>query len=61
MSDIYCPINCKWLNVTEEEQNRLQQNTGKKLHHVCLKHEKQLYRLSDHPKLHKCEECCKEE
>lgn len=57
----YCPINCKWLNVTEEEQNSIQQRRGKMITHVCLKYEKQLYHHQEHPKLHKCEECCKEE
>jgi hypothetical protein len=56
----YCPINCKWLNVTEEEQNRILINSGKDIHHVCLKYERDLHHLSDHPKLHKCDECCTE-
>ena len=60
MNDIYCPINCLYLNVTEEEQNRIKKDTGNMIHHVCLKYEEPLYHLSEPYKLHKCKQCCEE-
>lgn len=37
--------NCKWINVTEEEQDK------NKNPHICLKHKTELFHRSNNPKI----------
>lgn len=52
----FCPNNCPNLNLTEEQQNMLDEP---KLH-FCTKYKVRLYHRLAHPNLYKCEQCFKE-
>lgn len=58
--DKFCPMNCKWLNVSEAEQMRIFEDSKQMIKHVCLKYEVQLLHLEAHPNLYRCKECLKE-
>lgn len=52
----FCPRDCKYLNLTEEKQNMLDEPAL----HKCLKYKVRLYHMLAHPELYRCEECLKE-
>lgn len=54
----YCPQDCKYLNVSEEAQQKLKRE---KVQHKCLKYDVRLYHMLAHPKLYKCGECINDE
>jgi len=54
-----CPPNCKFLNITEEMQDRVA-STGLKLQHRCRKVNQVLFHGCFHPELVQLEECKKE-
>lgn len=62
MSNKYCPRDCKYLNITEEQQQSIQgaipwiYKT-----HRCRKYNCDLKHLYAHPDLYKCKECYREE
>jgi hypothetical protein len=58
MNKDFCPRDCKFLSLTEEQQQ--QQNRGNHTPHICLKYDTKLYHLLAHPDLYKCERCYKE-
>ena len=58
--DKFCPMNCKWLNVSEAEQMRIHEDSKQMIKHICLKYEVQLLHLEAHPHLYRCKECYKE-
>lgn len=49
----YCKPDCKYLSITEEQQQKCNKNTP----HICLKYNVRLYHLMAHPHLYKCEQC----
>jgi hypothetical protein len=51
----FCPDQCKFLSITESEQNR----TEGKPEHRCLKYNKRLIHGICHPYIMRCEECVK--
>ena len=53
---IFCPENCKWLSLTEEAQNKLQES-GKLERHFCLRYKVILYHGEFHPAILKYEKC----
>lgn len=55
----FCPKNCKYLNITEEQQQKLQEQ-GAHRGHYCTKYNDTLYHMLAHPDLYKCYECYKE-
>ena len=56
MNNEFCPRDCEYLNMTEEQQDMSKATKP----HVCLKYNTRLYHLTAHPDLYKCEECYKE-
>lgn len=61
MSNEYCPRDCKYLNITEEEQQKFKNDLPDEYrYHKCLKYDARLWHLLAHPDLYKCEECYKE-
>lgn len=57
MEYYFCPQECKFLNITEEEQNK---KSNIFIKHRCLKYNKVLYHLLAQPLLYRCEDCLKE-
>ena len=53
----YCPQNCKWLNISEAQQNKIYELTGKKPNHFCIRYGVRLFHMLAHPGLYKCEQC----
>ena len=58
--DKFCPMNCKWLNVSEAEQMRIYEDSKQMIKHICLKYGVQLLHLEAHPNLYRCTKCGKE-
>jgi hypothetical protein len=57
MSKEFCSRDCKYLNITEEQQNML----GTSQPHICIKYDTRLYHLMAHPELYRCEKCYEED
>ena len=55
-----CPPNCKFLNITEKQQGRIQRSTGRIIYHRCKKVNQVLLHGAFHPRLVQLEECKKE-
>jgi len=49
----YCKTDCKYLSITEENQNKQKIKDN----HFCYKFEIKLFHYLDHPNIHRCEEC----
>lgn len=59
MTSIFCPVDCRYLNQNEEQQNENFYKTGHRGLHECMKFNTRVYHKSYHPRLLKCEECFK--
>lgn len=51
--DDFCPGQCEYLSITEEEQDKIRQ----KQDHICLKYNQRVKHGAYHPLLMKCVEC----
>lgn len=64
MSDNINPTDCnacKYLKITEEEQNFIKQRGNTFVPHWCLKYNKRVFHKPYHePMIHPCDECIKE-
>lgn len=61
MTSEYCPRNCQYLNITEDQQQSLKENLSEEFRiHVCLKYNARLWHLLAHPDLYRCTECYKD-
>jgi len=49
--------NCEFLNITEEEQDKLSNIVGYKLNHICKEYGTKLYHNDYHPNIVRCDEC----
>jgi hypothetical protein len=52
----YCD-NCRFLNVTEEQQNKIKLNDNQLTKHYCLLFNQMLFHKDYHPKIPRIEEC----
>jgi hypothetical protein len=59
-SEDFCPQDCKYLSITEEQQKVTEKINMKTYEHRCYKYDVKLYHLLAQPNLYKCEECYKE-
>lgn len=57
----FCPENCEYLTVNEEQQNRQKQDGFEQGMHICLRFHKQVFHWQYHPKLNRLEECLEHE
>ena len=51
----FCPINCEFLSITEEEQNN--QKNVIRPPHICNRYNKKLFHAQYHPNIIRTEEC----
>lgn len=61
MDKMFCPRNCKYLNITEEQQQAIKGAIDWIYkEHRCRKYNVRVFHLSQHPDLYRCAECYKE-
>lgn len=62
MTSEYCPRECPYLNITEENQQKFKTDLPDEFRvHICLKYNARLWHLLAHPDLYKCNECYRSE
>jgi len=57
---MFCPDDCRHLNISEEQQDLFSQKGKRKLPHFCFKVQLPVLHLYYHPKLIQLDECKKE-
>lgn len=55
----FCPKDCKYLTLTELQQDNLFKAIHRIYPHMCSKYEAKLYHMWAHPDLYRCEACLK--
>lgn len=57
MADMVCN-DCDFLNITEDEQNKLKRSTGTIFQHFCIKYNKRVIHAPySEPLIHPCDDC----